>query len=287
MYFLGDGRWAETEEHFRNAIDGFRVVGDRRHEIECICLLSTYRGDFTQRVGLGEDVSRLAAASGDLQAVAWGLMDQIESLLNLGDFDRAQEVGDELRAHLGRNILGADEIMAYGLLAALDLRRGDREAALVPAEKALEIMTKVTPTIVYNLEADAAVADVYLDAWEDASRSFGANVGEYREQARRAGASVRAFAKVFRIGESRALLAGARVAELEGDAARALRDSRRALEVAERMEMPYEAALAHRQVGRLLPTGDSGRGESLDRARGLFAEMKAAYDLRVVEAVAG
>ncbi len=54
----------------------FQVVGDRRREIECTCLLSTsmhYQGKFAERVLLGQRVSRVGLASGDLQAQAWGL----------------------------------------------------------------------------------------------------------------------------------------------------------------------------------------------------------------------
>src|SRR5271166_3264473 len=122
MYYLGEARWSDTDNGFRRAIKGFRVVGDRRREIECTCLLSTsqhYQGRFAERVLLGQQVARMGLASGDLQAQAWGLLDQIESLLNLGDLEAASAVAAELRRHIGQNIYGADEIMAFGLLASL------------------------------------------------------------------------------------------------------------------------------------------------------------------------
>ena len=48
MYYMGEGRWEKTAENFEKAVVGFQLVGDRRREIECTCLLSTwthYRGD--------------------------------------------------------------------------------------------------------------------------------------------------------------------------------------------------------------------------------------------------
>ncbi len=109
----------------------------------------------------------MGLASGDLQAQAWGLLDQIESLLNLGDLESAGAIEVELRRHIGQNIYGADQIMAFGLLASLEQMLGRPEEACRFADLALALMTKVTPTIVYNLEAYAAVAGVYLHGRTD------------------------------------------------------------------------------------------------------------------------
>lgn len=225
MYYLGDGRWPETERSLREAIAGFQVVGDRRREIECTCLLSVfyhYRGDFVKRVELGREVSRLACVSGDLQAQAWGLLDQIESWLNLGDFERARLLGEELRRHIGQNIYGADEIMAHGLLAALDLRAGDYRSAAASADKALEVMKRVSPTIVYNMEAYGAVAEVYLAGWANEALPA-AERAVLRDRAREAARCVRGFSRVFRIGVPRSFLVTAREEELQGNSRRACR----------------------------------------------------------------
>ena len=281
MYLMGEGRWEKTAENFEKAIAGFQIVGDRRREIECTCLLSTwnhYRGDFPKRVILGQRVFDLACATGDLQAQAWGILDQIESLLNLGDFERVRSLGNDLKQHLGQNIYGADEIMAYGLLAALEMRIGRFAEALPFAEKALAVMSKVTPTIVYNLESYAAVADVYLKGWRlspegDASRAT------YMAKAREACACTRRFAKIFRIGHARALLVTAVEHELSGDLAQAVRLSREGLAAALNLQMPYEEALAHRQLARLLPANDRNRDLELARAREIFGKLAASYDL--------
>jgi tetratricopeptide (TPR) repeat protein len=287
MYQMGEGRWEQAEESFLKAIDGFKVVGDRRREIECTCLFSTwnhYRGDFVKRVEYGQRVLDLALATGDLQAQAWGLLDQIESLLNLGDFERVRSLGNDLQRHLGQNIYGADEIMAYGLLAALELRIGRLAEALPHAERALAVMTKFSPTIVYNLEAYAAVTEVYLRAWRlspegDPSRET------YVAKAREACEDTRRFAKIFRIGGSRALLLTAVERELSGDMAQAIRLSREGLVAATRLRMPYEEALAHRQLARLLPSGDRAREGELTKARDLFGRLAAKYDLTATEAI--
>jgi hypothetical protein len=59
--------------------------------------------------------------------------------------------------------------MAFGLLASLAQKVGHPEEACRFADLGLALMTKVTPTIVYNLEAYAAVAEVYLVGWAEGS----------------------------------------------------------------------------------------------------------------------
>jgi predicted ATPase/class 3 adenylate cyclase len=287
MYKLGEGAWEEASDCFEKAISGFRTVGDRRREIECNCLLSTwnhYQGNFANRVLLGQRVSELATATGDLQAQAWGILDQIESLLNLSDFERVDALGHDLRRHLGQNIYGADEIMAYGLLAALELRLGRLADAMPHAEKALAVMKAVSPTIVYNLEAYAAVTEVFLDAWRLAPMDDPLRAS-MAARAREACAATRNFAKVFRIGRARALLLIGAERELSGDPGRAVILTRHAVATAVRLRMPYEEALARRQLARLLPEEDASRDTEIKKARDLFSRLAAKYDLLATNAM--
>jgi class 3 adenylate cyclase len=258
IYYLGEARWSDTDYGFRHAIKGFQVVGDRRREIECTCLLSTsmhYQGKFAERVLLGQHVSRIGLASGDLQAQAWGLLDQIESLLNLGDLESAGTIQAELGRHIGQNIYGADQIMAFGLLASLEQKVGHPEEASRFADLALALMTRVTPTIVYNLEAYAAVAEVYLLGWADPAlpEAKRADLGKKANEACR---NLRGFARVFRIGRPRALLLTAREFEISGNLQAALRATKKSLACAIRLGMPYEEALGRRQLAQLLPATD-------------------------------
>jgi class 3 adenylate cyclase len=275
MYYLGEARWSDTDNGFRRAIKGFQVVGDRRREIECTCLLSTslhYQGRFAERVLLGQQVARMGLSSGDLQAQAWGLLDQIESLLNLGDLESAGAVEVELRRHIGQNIYGADQIMAFGLLASLEQMLGHPEEATSFADLALALMTKVTPTIVYNLEAYAAVAGVYLHAWTDLNLSESMQVG-FARKANDACRALRGFAWVFRIGRPRALLLTGRELEISGDRPAAVKATIKSLATSMRLGMPYEEALARRQLARLLPDADPRKSDELKQALGLFARL--------------
>jgi tetratricopeptide (TPR) repeat protein len=285
MYLVGQGNWQLAEERFQEAITAFRLVRDYRREIECTCLLSTlnhYRGRFEERVQLGQEVGRLAEQSGDLQAVAWGLLDQIESLLNLGEFERVDNLGTALRNHLGQNIYGADEIMAYGLLGSLELRVGRLESALPYADKALAVMTAVTPTLVYNLEAYAAVAEIYLASWEQDQT---AGQATFSTRARQAVGALLRFARVFRIASPRARIISSRWHRLNADANSALRSAQAGLRLAEELQMPYEQALAHREIAAVLPAQDRRRSQEVDAALVLFEKLRTRYDLGLTTAL--
>jgi class 3 adenylate cyclase len=275
MYSLGEARWSETDHSFRRAIKGFQVVGDRRREIECTCLLSTslhYQGRFADRVLLGQQVARMGLASGDLQAQAWGLLDQIESLLNLGALEAAGAIAAELRRHIGQNIYGADQIMAFGLLASFEQMVGHPQEACNFADAALALMTKVTPTIVYNLEAYAAVAGVYLLGWADLTRPESART-EFARKAQDACRTLRGFAWIFRVGRPRAFLLTGREFEISGDRQAALKATAKSLSTATRLGMPYEEALARRQLARLLPATDARKSDELRQALHLFSRL--------------
>jgi hypothetical protein len=145
-------------------------------------------------------------------------------------------------------------------------------------------MRAVSPTIVYNLEAYAAVAGVFLEGWRLAPPGDPAR-GRLAAQARQACVAIRNFAKVFRIGRARALLVIATERELSGDSWRAASLTRHAIAAASRLEMPYEEALAHRQLARLLPEGDKSRESALGKARDLFSRLAAKHDLRATNAM--
>ncbi len=202
------------------------------------------------------------------------LLDQIESLLNLGDLESAGAVEAELGRHIGQNIYGADQIMAFGLLASLEQKLGHPEEACRFADLALALMTKVTPTIVYNLEAYAAVVEVYLLGWTDPALPD-AKRTDLGRKANEACRNLRGFARVFRIGRPRALLLTGCEFEISGDRQAAMRATNKSLACALRLGMPYEEALGRRQLAKLLPTADPQKSHQLKQALALFSRLGA------------
>ncbi len=288
MYYMACGRWQEAEEAFQTAIAGFRNMGDLRRRIECTCLLSTfqhYRGLFGKRVVMGMEVSDLGQTSGDLQAKAWGQLDQIESLICLGELETSQRLADELIGSIGQHIIGADIIMAYGLVARLNLRLEKLDLAADFAAKCLDHMQQGQPTIVYNLEAYAGATETLLTAWQQAMKSGNsAKIERAQRLARDACHELRRYARVFPIAIPRYLLLLGRMEKLSGDTAAALRCTRWGLKAASRLGMPYEEALAKWQLSQWLDASDAARRMLLEEADTLFTRLNASYESRQTRA---
>jgi hypothetical protein len=130
----------------------------------------------------------------------------------------------------------------------------------------------VTPTIVDNLEAYAAVAGVYLLGWTDLTLPDSARAG-FARKANEACRTLREFARVFRIGRPRALLLTGRESEISGDRPAALKATIKSLAIALRLGMPYEEALARRQLARLLPNADLRKSHEIKQALDLFSRL--------------
>ncbi|MBL9134598.1 MAG: AAA family ATPase, partial [Verrucomicrobiales bacterium] len=274
MWRLGDARWEATERLFQEAITAFTQVGDVRRRIECTCLSSTYahyRGRFRERVRLGRLVSELGQQSGDLQALAWGQLDQLESLINLGDLEDARLLLEPIRRQIGSSIVGGDIIMAHGLIAGFHLRAEELDQAGEAAEAALPLILAAPATIVYNLEAYAAVAETCLALWSRAKKQ-GAEVANIRERALQACRALRGFSKIFRVARPRAFLCLGSAAWLDGDPERARRLHEEAVQCATTLRMPFEQARALVRCAAGLPADASERNPFYERAAELFRQ---------------
>jgi len=290
MQYLGAGQWEKAEAAFQKAIDGFNLVGDHRRRIECTCLYSTfqhYRGNFGRRVVMGMEVLSLAEISGDLQAGAWGYLDQLESLIAVGEFKAAQAIGEKLAGMIGSSIIGCDVIMTHGLLARLALRRGDSAAAVAAAHRALDVIRESDPTIVYNLEAYAAPAEVFVTMWQRELRKAvpdAASAATWKTLADGACIQLRRFARIFRIAAPRYFLWRGLSHHLAGRPGPGRRHLRRSTDIARRLEMPYEEALTAMHRSFLLPAENPEGPALAARAKELLASLSAEYDLGCMEA---
>jgi hypothetical protein len=93
-------------------------------------------------------------------------------------------------------------------------------------------------------------AEVALALWLDRRGRGEGDAGPWRAMAAEAVGHLGRYARVFPIGQPRALLHRGLVAWTGGRPARARRDWRAALAAAERLDMRYEQALALDMLGR-------------------------------------
>jgi eukaryotic-like serine/threonine-protein kinase len=159
-------------------------------------------------------------------------------------------------------------VRAYGLLAAVHLRRGETAAARAAAASGASLIAGFkSATSFYLLEGYAGVAEVYLHQWEAGDRSSAT-----RQAAQQACSALRRYAHIFPVGEPRARLLSGRLLYLSGRPRRARATWRASLSAAERLGMPFEAALAHSALG-LHAAGEAQRRQHMESAQTLLREL--------------
>jgi class 3 adenylate cyclase/tetratricopeptide (TPR) repeat protein len=248
VYKIGAARWEEVHEALDEAEGLFEQTGDWRAlgDARTVQAMSSlYRGQFHSAAAAFDQVHRRGRRDENVQHQVWGLLGRAECRLRAGRLDEAARLLEAALALLTGHPDQAEQLRAYGLLAVARLREGDAESAQQAAQAATRLIAKFrAPTAHYLLEGYAGVAEVYLSLWETGQGS-----SDTRRAALQACRALRGFARVFRIGKPRARLWQGRLAQLRGRASRAQAAWRASLAAAERLGMPFEAALAHFELG--------------------------------------
>lgn len=289
---VGVGRFDQGDAALEEAVRLAERVGDKRRWIVAVCGHSTllhYQGHYARRVKMGADVLYTSARrQGDFQAEAWGLLDQIESLIALGDLERSMALLDDLVPFLGEDIGRSEQVWGHGLRALGLLRAGRRQEALEAATRANVATTQVAPVAVYCYEGYAGSAEVFLALLEDPS-GLGAAIppDALLTGARQAVKALGQYARVFSIARPRSLVCQGLLAHHQGRGKQAAALLRRGADAAVALKMPFEEARALREVGRNLRPGPK-RQAALQQAAAIFERLGAAWDLeRTRELIAG
>jgi len=249
VYLIGAARWAELDDALAEAQGLLEQAGDRRALGDALtvqAMSSLYRGQFQHAAAGFDDVHQRGRRDENIQHQVWGLLGKAECLLRAGQSGEAARLLEAALALLTDHPDQAEQLRAYGLLAVVRLRQGNATAARQAAGEAARRIAKFrAPTAHYLLEGYAGVAEVYLSLWATNNDSGGT-----RRAARHACRDLRSFARIFPIGKPRARLWQGRLAQLSGRTEWAQAAWRAGLASAERLGMPFEAALAHSELSR-------------------------------------
>jgi tetratricopeptide (TPR) repeat protein len=174
-------------------------------------------------------------------------------------------------------------VAIHGLLALALQRAGRREEAAAEAERATVLVRETggRPTVHSVLDGYAALAEVALGLWDDAVSELERTL--WRRRSAEACRDLRAYRRVFPIGEPARRLYEGECAWRLGQPRRALRAWRRSVAAAQRLGMRYEAARAHAALGAHLREDDSRRARHAAAARELLEAMGAS-DARAEDA---
>jgi eukaryotic-like serine/threonine-protein kinase len=266
------GAWPAAESCLARAASAFGRMGQLRFTEECTALLAVadcYRG----RHGPAADGFGKVVASSrdrhDLLSLHWGLAGRAEALLRRsGEDGPALELLEESRTLFG-DLPAAERLRVHAGLGLVHLRRGNDAEAGAAVRAGLAEAAQAGMLRMWLGEALTMLAEVAL-----ALQARGHDPAVAAD----ADDLLRGFAAGCPVAEARALRVTGLRQWQAGRRPRAVRAWRRSLDAARRLDLPYDEAMAHLQLGRHLgPTeatpGGWGREEHLARSRELLAAL--------------
>ena len=280
VYEIYVADWANAEAHAQRAADIATRLGDWRLRAEGLVIKGLslyYSGRLVAPLALWEQTRQAAAFSANAQILAWSHIADAGALIRLG---RAAEAVVSLRAAATWAVdhgTRTEKILVHGLLALATLRTGDRGAARVEADSALDLISGRPPVAYWMQHAVAAVCQAYLELWREAVDSGDSTAArELPGRARKALFGLRWFALVFPFGRAHASLWAGHYAWLNGSTRAAQKHCRRGLARAEQYDQGSEHALALRALGA--SASGAERRDLLQRAVGELQSMEAERD---------
>ncbi|MDP8987184.1 MAG: AAA family ATPase [Actinomycetota bacterium] len=277
VYAIGVGDWARAREGLHRAHEIFEELGDRRfagYALGLLGMAANAEGDYDTS---GRHFSALYVEGerhGSVQHQLWGLAGQAVGWLRKGRSDEALRLLQVAHTLVAEKPDPVDTLRIEALLAVVHLRRGDPGRCrewVAAAWRAAGVRRSVAAVAL--LQPYWALSDAALALWERGEDETAPVL------ARRARRELRRYARLFPIGRPRALVNGGLALWLGGRTRAARRSWRAGLKAAERLQMPYEAARAHYEIGRHLPEADPARRLHLEQASQLFAGLGAEDDV--------
>lgn len=275
FYYTGAARWEPAREQFKAVRRIARRLGDRRRHDDAISNLMELeylQGNLRTALDLAGELTTSAMARNDRRFEADALAAGAYCWWQLGHTHRALENMDALRALMSGETDLTDELKLkyFGILGMIHASNGESSEALAASEGAMRLTSKLRPSYYGTFLGFLGPAEVYLSL-----RESGQQVRNPRGLAADALDRLRRFARVFPVGLPRYRLLEGRKAWLDDRHDDAFRAWRGGLAQAEALDMPYEQAIAHLEIGRHLGEGDPARSTHLTTGREILGRIGA------------
>lgn len=304
LFWCALGAWKEAEDTLQSSEKISRRIGDSRRYGETLflrALMAIHQGHFHRAANLAQELKQAGANRGAFQLECWGSACELWSLLQICEVDesaraevpaRIVALDGTLATHVDRpnDLVRPDEVLVYGVLALGRWYQGDEEKAIAQAKQAAEIASQCEPTSHFALPGYASIAEVLFRCWESIQKSKANERGDgsqagnpWVEKDIAAGAKkvckdLRFFSQMHLVGWPLTWHYQAWYYLMTGKKSKAIRTWKKCRKVAEKMGMPYEQALAQREIGRA--TGALPADASLHQPPmwELFQELRKAED---------
>jgi tetratricopeptide (TPR) repeat protein len=284
VYQITVGRWDEIRARAEKAKAICEQIGDYRQWGDSTVVLAEsalISGDIQYALNIQKILLEDARQRRNPLQEGWGLFGVAANSIRLGNEAGALPMLDEALQILEEIPNLASSINTNGQLALAYLRLGQNEKALAYAARVLDLAANISPTV-YSMDIGfSAVAQVYFETWERALQSPSRELDADKQKfsAEKAIELLRAFQKVFPIGQPYAHYYQGWYEELTGKPERAVRSWRKGLEAAQKFNLLYEEGLIRVKLGTYLREDPNARKEHFERAIEIFEKMGAVREL--------
>jgi eukaryotic-like serine/threonine-protein kinase len=285
MYRMGAGQWKQVADGAEECVRLSRQLADMErlaYGTTTEALQTCFQGQFATSLEHFKHLFEIGSQSGGAVYQAWGLCGQAECRLRLGEFETAIRLLEETCRLLQGKDDRTEEVRANGLLSLACWRFGQEFTALQHAASTLDVIAHCTNPTCTILEGFAGPADVYLANWERNSSSESC-----RKLAIKAVEYTTWYAKVFAIGLPRARRNEGLVQWILNHSERARKLWKQSLADAERLALPFEAGLAHYELGRRADRNSADRRLHLEKAIAMFEIVGTPYENRLATEALG
>jgi tetratricopeptide (TPR) repeat protein len=275
VYEVGSAQWERASKRLHECNKISLQVGNmRRWEETTTALLRMrfFQGDWADLDKSFQEVYDMAQRLNDTQYVASSMINTAEYYLRRGDTDACLKLLDESQPLLENVKDDAHSLYAHGLYAQAYLQGGDSSQAQRHAELATNLMSN-TPTAYFTYQGYVGASAFYLFEFERKSTN------EYQELAKSALNSLNGFARVFNFGKPRSKIYEGWYHQLQNNYEKAHEQFKVSIDEAQRLTMPYEEAVAHYHLGRLLSPDNPNRNNHLNDAIVIFERLGAMIDV--------
>ena len=253
-YALCTGNWTEAERGCARALEISERLGDD-HNWRVNHFLLGYVAGFQGQFARGEKVLAVgyqkALADRHLQHQAFALSAQAWNALQWGQTADAIALAESampIFAEITDSHLA--ETVVQGVLASAYLRQGQFSQARQAATSASELLAPVSLPHFSALIVYGHIAEVHLSLWEKERTQKTRAEAEMKALARGACQSLHRCARLFPVAQPRAWLWQGVYHWLDGKPILARQAWHTSLAAAQRLAMPYDEALAFREMGR-------------------------------------
>jgi tetratricopeptide (TPR) repeat protein len=284
VYQISVGKWDEIRPRAEKARLLCEQVGDYRQWGDSMDVLgesALISGDITYSARVLYRLLEDARQRRNPLQVCWGLFGVAAIQIRQGREAEAVPMLEEALQILEELPNLASLISIYGQLALAHWHLGQVERALSYAEKVLELAEDISPTV-YSLDIGfSAICHVYFALWEKALRrpEAGLDPDRFKLLAERGMKLLRAYRKVFPIGQAYDRYYQGRYEELTGKPQLAVRSWRLGLEAARKYKLLFEEGLLRVKLGSYLRDDPVACREHFECAVEIFEEMGAVHKL--------